>query len=324
MRILITGANGFLGAWLASRLAARGDEVVCLVRPDSDASALDSARISLVRGDVTQPEGLPAALKSVQIVYHLAGIRRGTTRDEFMRVNAEGTRVVAQAMVQAAARRLVLVGSLAASGPSVGGVPRREEDPFSPEEWYGESKAEAERIAFSFAPQLEVTSCRPARIIGPGDRENLTFFKLVKRGIVLRILGPERRLSMVDVEDVVDHLLLQGDLPQASGEAFFCASNETLTVQELMTEAARLLQVKTRTVPLAPMVLRGLAATADLVSNATGKKLPLNRKLARQLLAPGWTCSIEKAKRVLGFTPKRTVHDSLRRSAESYLAAGWL
>ena len=217
-----------------------------------------------------------------------------------------------------------LVGSLAASGPSVGGRPRLEDDPFSPEEWYGESKAEAELIAFSFQSKLEVTSCRPARIIGPGDRENLTFFKLVKRGIVLRILGHERRLSMVDVEDVVDQLLLQGDLPQASGEAFFCASNETLTVQELMTEAARLLKVKTKTVPLPPVVLRALAAGADLVSDATGKKLPLNRKLARQLLAPGWTCSIEKAKRVLGFHPKRSVHESLQRSAESYLAAGWL
>ncbi len=324
MRILITGANGFLGAWLARRLASRGDDVMCLVRSASDASALDGAPISLVRGDVTEPATLPAALKSVQVVYHLAGIRRGTSRADFMRVNAEGTRAVAQGMVEAGARRLVLVGSLAASGPSVGGRPRLEDDPFSPEEWYGESKAEAELIAFSFQSKLEVTSCRPARIIGPGDRENLTFFKLVKRGIVLRILGHERRLSMVDVEDVVDQLLLQGDLPQASGEAFFCASNETLTVQELMTEAARLLKVKTKTVPLPPVVLRALAAGADLVSDATGKKLPLNRKLARQLLAPGWTCSIEKAKRVLGFHPKRSVHESLQRSAESYLAAGWL
>jgi len=324
MRILITGANGFLGAWLARRLAARGDDVRCLVRRGSDASSLDGARISLVEGDVTEPRSLPPALEGVEVVYHLAGIRRGTSRADFMRVNAEGTRLVAEAMVAAKARRLVLVSSLAATGPSVNGRPRIEEDPFSPEEWYGESKAEAERLALAFLPRLEVTCCRPARIIGPGDRENLTFFKLVKRGIVLRILGPERRLSMVDVDDVVDQLLLQGDLPQAVGEAFFCASEETLTVEALMNEAARLLQVRTRTVPLPPAVLRALGSGADLISNLTGRKLPLNRKLARQLLAPGWTCSIEKAKRVLGYRPKRTVHEALARSAESYLAHGWL
>ena len=324
MRILITGANGFLGAWLARRLGDRGDEVRCLVRPNSDASALAGARISRVAGDVTQPETLGAALKGVQVVYHLAGIRRGSSRDEFMRVNADGTRNVAQAMVAAGARRLVLVGSLAAIGPSVGGRLRVEDDPFAPEEWYGESKAEAERVAFSFSQKLEVTCCRPARIIGPGDRENLTFFKLVKKGIVLRIGGAERRLSMVDVNDVVDQLLLQGDLPQAVGEAFFSASAETLTVEELMLEAARLLKVTTRTVTLAPLVLQSLGSAADLASKLTGRKLPLNRKLARQLLAPGWTCSIEKAQRVLGYQPKQSIHSSLQRSAQSYLSNGWL
>ena len=275
-------------------------------------------------GDVTQPETLGAALKGVQVVYHLAGIRRGSSRDEFMRVNADGTRNVAQAMVAAGARRLVLVGSLAAIGPSVGGRLRVEDDPFAPEEWYGESKAEAERVAFSFSQKLEVTCCRPARIIGPGDRENLTFFKLVKKGIVLRIGGAERRLSMVDVNDVVDQLLLQGDLPQAVGEAFFSASAETLTVEELMLEAARLLKVTTRTVTLAPLVLQSLGSAADLASKLTGRKLPLNRKLARQLLAPGWTCSIEKAQRVLGYQPKQSIHSSLQRSAQSYLSNGWL
>ncbi len=324
MRILITGANGFLGSWLARRLAERGDDVRCLVRPNSDASSLENARLSVVAGDVTQPATLPGALEGVELVYHLAGIRRGTSRDDFMWVNADGTRVVAQAMVAAGARRLVLVGSLAASGPSVGGRPRVESDPFAPEEWYGESKAEAERLAFGFLPKLEVTCCRPSRIIGPGDRENLTFFKLVKHGVVLKLLGPERKLSLVDVEDVVDQLLLQGELPQANGEAFFSSSTEAMTVEALMRLVAELFHYSVRTVPMPEGVLRALGATADLVSKVSGHKLPLNRKLARQLLAPGWSCRIDKAETVLGFRPKRTVRDALKRSGESYLAAGWL
>jgi len=97
--------------------------------------------------------------------------------------------------------------------------PRREEDPFCPEEWYGESKAEAERLAFQFNGRLEVTSCRPSRILGPGDHENLTFFKLVKRGLVIRLLGPKRLLSMVDVTDVCEQLLLQATKKEAIGEA---------------------------------------------------------------------------------------------------------
>lgn len=321
---LITGANGFLGAWLAKALAARGDDVRCLVRKGSDASALEGARVKTVAGDVTDAGSLRAALEGASVVYHLAGIRRAATRDEFLRVNAEGTQHVADAMLAAGARRLVLCGSLAASGPSVAGRPRREEDPFAPEEWYGESKAEAERIAFSYSDRLEVTAIRPARIVGPGDHENLTFFKLVKRGLILRLGGRERLLSMVDVDDCVEQLMLQGERREAVGEAFFCASSETTTLENLMRLIARVLGVEARTIYVPEVALKALAAAADAVSITTGKKLPLNRKLARQLLAPGWTCSTEKATRLLGFTAKRSLEAAARRSAESYLAAGWL
>jgi nucleoside-diphosphate-sugar epimerase len=323
-RVLITGANGFLGAWLAKRLVARGDDVKCLVRKGSDASSLSEISSTIVHGDVTDPPSLAAALEGVHTVFHLAGIRRGATRDDFMKVNAEGTRHVGDAMVAAGAKRFVLVGSLAATGPSIGGVPRVESDSFNPQEWYGESKVEAEKLAFSFNDRLEVTSCRPARIIGPGDHENLTFFKLVKKGVILRIGGAERKLSFVDVEDVVDQLLLQADLPEAVGEAFFSASAETASVQELMTIVAEALKLSPRVVTVPETLLSLLGSAADVVTNVTGRKLPLNRKLARQLLAPGWTCSIEKARTKLGYAPKRKIRDSLFRSAESYVALGWL
>lgn len=324
MKAVITGANGFLGTHLALALARRGDQVRCLVREGGDRSGLGDPRLALAVGDVTAPKTLGPAVEGADVVFHLAGIRRGTTRDDFMRVNVEGTRLVAEAMVQAGARRLVLAGSLAASGPSVGGRPREESDPFCPEEWYGESKAEAERVAFSFSGPLEVTSCRPSRVVGPRDRENLAFFKLVKRGVVLRLGGPPRKISMVDVDDCVEQFILQGDARAAVGEAFFCSSGEATTLEALMRVIAEVLQVKARTVPLPELVLRGLAQAADAISNGTGRKLPLNRKLARQLLAPGWTCSIEKARRLLGYQPKVSLRESAERSAKSYLEAGWL
>jgi dihydroflavonol-4-reductase len=277
-----------------------------------------------VPGDVTQPATLGPALEGVEVCYHLAGIRRGATRDDFLRVNAEGTRAVAEAMVAAKGRRLVLCGSLAASGPSLNGQPRREDEPFAPEEWYGESKAEAERLLFSFQDRLEVTSCRPSRIVGPGDHENLTFFKLAARGVILRLGGRERRISFIDVDDVVEQLMLQGERPEAVGEAFFCSSAQTETVESLMTYVAELLGVRARVVPVPEAVLSGAGALADVLSRVSGRKLPLNRKLARQLLAPGWTCSTEKATRRLGFTARRSVRESMKRSGEWYRQQGWL
>jgi dihydroflavonol-4-reductase len=326
MKALITGAGGFLGAWLAKALAARGDSVTCLLRPGGDASALAGVTYTRVDGDVTVPASLAPAVVGQDVVFHLAGARRGATRDDFMRVNAEGTRHLCDAMVAAGHRpRLVLAGSLAAMGPSSPTRPHVEEDAFHPHEWYGESKAEAERIAFSYGDRLPVTVTRPPRILGPGDRENLTFFKLAKKGIRLELTGGPRPLTMVDVEDVVDLMLLQAEHPQALGEAFFCAGpGEPLTLEAVQDLGAKALGLQPRTVRLSPRVLQALASAADGVSRVTGRKLPLNRKLARQLLAPAWTCSGAKAERVLGFHPRRDLGDSIRRSAEWYRQQGWL
>jgi nucleoside-diphosphate-sugar epimerase len=324
MNALVTGGNGFLGTWLIRSLVARGDEVACLLRPTADVSGLAGLRYTPVAGDITDAASLRRAVEGRDVVFHLAGIRRAATRGDFMRVNAEGTRLLCEAMVatgDATGRRprLVLAGSLAASGPSSRERPRVEEDPFQPEEWYGESKAEAERIVLSYADRLPVTVVRPPRILGPGDHENLTFFKLVQRGIRLEIGGGPRPLTLVDVEDVVELMLVLAEREEALGQAFFVAGPEQ--IQDIGASA---LGVHPRTVRLSPAVLKALAAAADGVTRATGRRLPLNRKLARQLLAPAWTCSGAKAERLLGFRPRRDVADSIERSARWYREQGWL
>lgn len=324
MRALITGANGFLGAHLARRLVQNAERVRCLVRRSSDLSQLAGLPVELMYGDVVAPDSLPPAVEECDVVFHLAGIRRAPSRELFWKVNAEGTRHLCEAMANGARGRLVLCSSLAACGPSAPGRPHTEDDPLRPAEWYGESKAEAERIAKSFASQLELSVARPPRIVGPGDRENLIFFKLVRRGVKLSIGGGPRPLSTVDVDDAAAFLIELGRRREAAGEAFFVAGRETTTVEEIQERAAQHLGVKARTLRIAPAVLRGLATAADGFSRLSGKHLPLNRKLAEQLLAPAWTCSAEKARARLGFEAKRTIADSIRRSAEWYRAKGWL
>jgi dihydroflavonol-4-reductase len=322
MRALITGANGFLGSHLARRLAERGDYVRCLVRGKAD--ALEGAKVELVQGDVTDPSSLLRACQDVDVVFHIAGIRRAPERETFFRINAESTRHVCEAMLRTGARRMVLAGSLAAMGPAGPERPKREDDPPDPQEAYGASKVEAERIAFGYADRLEITSVRPPRITGPGDRENLAFFKIVKKGLLLKLSGGPRSLSTVDVEDCVDLFILAAEKKEAIGQAFFAPGPELTTLEGLQQHAADALGVKPRTLVIPATVLLGLAAGADWVSKVSGRHLPLNRKLARQLLAPGWACSGEKAERLLGYRPTRSLADSIHRSAAWYQREGWL
>lgn len=323
MQALVTGASGFLGRALVRALLARGVRVRALLRERSDPSELDP-RAEVVRGDATDFAALRGAVDGCDLVYHLAGVRRAADREAFLSVNAGSTRLLLEACVaaKAARQRFVLAGSLASVGPSR--VARREDDPFAPAEWYGESKAAAERIALSFADRLPVAIGRPPRIVGPGDRENLFFFRIVARGVVLRILGPERPLSWVDVDDCAQGFVLLGERAEAAGEAFFLASPERTTVEALQREVARALDVAPRTLPVPPAALTALAWVADALTNLTGVKLPLNRKLARQVLAPGWTCRTEKAERLLGFSAPTRLSDSIARSALYYRERGWL
>jgi nucleoside-diphosphate-sugar epimerase len=324
MRALITGANGFVGSWLARTLVERGEQVRALVRRQPASGALGKIAAEVVVADVTEMASLGPALRGIEVVFHLAGIRRSPSRQSFFDVNAGGTRNLCEAMARSGVRRLILCSSLAANGPSRDDRPKREEDPFQPEEWYGESKAEAERIAFSYLPQLEVTAVRPCRILGPGDRENLIFFKCVKKGICIRIGGGPRPLSLIDVADVVALLCIAADDRGAIGEAFFATAPQTATLEEIQQAAAAALAVPVRTITVPPFALRALGALADAVSLVSGKNLPLNRKLVRQLLAPAWTCSAEKAQRRLGFSASISIADSIKRSAAWYQREGWI
>ena len=248
MQALVTGAAGFLGRALCRELLARGHAVRALLRARTDDASLDAA-VERVRGDATDAAALARAVRGCDLVYHLAGVRRAVDPAEFMRVNAGSTRLLLDACASAGAarQRFVLAGSLAAIGPSREG--RREEDPFAPAEPYGASKAEAERIAMSFAGRLPVAVGRPPRIFGPGDRENLLFFRIAARGLVLRFGGGERPLSWVDVDDCAEAFALLGERDEAVGQAFNLGNPQgTATNFELANMIIRLTESKSEIV----------------------------------------------------------------------------
>jgi nucleoside-diphosphate-sugar epimerase len=321
MLALVTGAGGFLGQALVRALAVRKARVRALVRRAEP--ALEAPGVTVVTGDATDPAALAAAAKDVDVVFHLAGVRRAAERDQFFRVNVSATRLALEACLSHAPRlhRFVLAGSRAAAGPSA--VPLTEAAPLRPCEWYGESKAEAERVAFQYRDRLPITVARPPRITGPGDLENLLFFRIARQGLALR-LGSDAPLSFIDVDDCARGLLTLAERPEAVGEAFFLASAEPTSVEGLMRAAAAALGIVPRRVRIPGPVLEGAAALCDLISRATRRPLPLNRKLSRQVLAPGWLCDTGKATEKLGFAATTSLSDSMGRAAAWYLEKGWI
>jgi nucleoside-diphosphate-sugar epimerase len=184
-------------------------------------------------------------------------------------------------------------------------------------EAYGQSKVDAERLCHQFAARVPTAIARPPRVLG--------FVKLVKRGFLLEVEGGPRPLSMIDVEDCVRGFALLGTHPAAVGQTYFLTAADTITIERIqeISAAALALTIRHR-LRVSPLALRTLARGADLMSRASGRHLPLNKKLAEQLLAPAWTCSGEKAKRELGFVARHTLADATTRSCRWYREKGWV
>jgi dihydroflavonol-4-reductase len=175
MKVLVTGATGFVGANVARLLLADGHCVRVLARPSSSLKALESCPVQVLRGDILDPESLHSAIKGCGLVFHVAADYRLWARDprEIYRTNVDGTRNVLEACARAGVERVVYTSSVGTLGlPKDGGsgtetTPVRLADMIGP---YKRSKFLAVRVAEDFADHgLEVVIVNPTNPIGgPG------------------------------------------------------------------------------------------------------------------------------------------------------------
>jgi len=329
-RWLLTGATGFIGLNLAEHLLRRGDRVRALVRDRARAAELAAMGAELAVGDVASAETLPPAVAGVDVIVHLAGLTKALTAAELFRVNAGGTRALAEVAAALGRPRLVLVSSLAAAGPSRAGAPRREEDRPAPVSRYGESKLAAEEHVRAFARSLEISVVRPPVVYGPRDKELLpVLFRMARTGVIVKSGFGEKRYSLVHVDDLVDLVVRTTwrgrRLGAAGSEGIYFADDG---VEHRWDDVARatLAALGTRgvVVPL-PEAAGWLAAgAATLAAQLTGKPAMLSFDKLKEIREAAWTCSSDRARRELGWEPRYPLVEGIRQSAEWFRSRGML
>src|SRR5258708_8531774 len=184
--VLITGASGFVGSHLAEALAQKKVKVKLLVRPTSRLPFKVTANMELCYGDVTDLESVKKAATGVKVIYHLAGILRGSDYEHFKSVNADGTRnVCLTAEKVKGLRRLGYISSLSAAGPSEAHSSIDESTPCHPVSFYGQNSLMGEEIALSYAKKMPVTILRPTPVYGPRETDIFPYFKLLRHGLSL-------------------------------------------------------------------------------------------------------------------------------------------
>lgn len=313
MRVLVTGATGFVGSHLAEALARAGHDVAVTLRATSDPRWLAGLQVERAALDLAAPERAALALEDVEAVVHAGGITRAARNAEFERVNVEGTRALLRAAVAAGVRRFLLVSSLAARGPDGADGPTSD---------YGRSKLAAERVAAGFAGTLEVTVLRLAAVYGPRDRDLLPLFRLAKRGTLL--LPPRAaRLQPVYATDVAE--LVTGVLERPVGLGPWpVAESRSYRWQELPAALAAALGRSVRAFHAPPAAFLTAAAVAEGAARLRRLAPTFDLRRARDLAVHAYTCDVLATEEATGWRARVDLAEGMARTASWYREEGWL
>jgi nucleoside-diphosphate-sugar epimerase len=327
MKVLVTGASGFLGGHVAERLSARGDRVRAMVRKSSKRGHLEKLpNLEFLEGALEDPDRAAAAVEGVDAVVHAAGLVKARDTDEFFAVNVGGTSNLVEPARRRnpALKRFVFVSSLVACGPSIDGAPVPA-DQETPNNAYGRSKLAAEKVVLAAAGDTRVVILRPGAIYGPRDGEIFELFQVVKRGLLPLVGGGEAKGSWVYATDCADACLRALDADVPSGSKYFVDDGHgALTQKQLFEDIEQALGRRALVRANLPRgVVMGVARGIETFGRLLNRPVMFTPEKADMLLQH-WVCSSEATRRDLGWEPKVPWQEGLRLSVAWYRENGWL
>ena len=352
MKVLVTGANGFVGSHILDVLLERGLPVRILLRKSCDTSFiarhLESGRragfsqvgfsrrenqlsqpspsplLTTVEGSIDDPASLNSALDGVTHVIHCAGRTKACRPEEFYKTNHQGTRNIVEAVNAHAGhiQRLLHISSLAVVGPGTPEQPAREDSPARPVSHYGKSKLAGENEVTQHC-RADYAIIRPPAVYGPRDYGFLPLFKAVRNHLLPRT-NSRQALSLVYVRDLAEaaaQVLLH---PAATRRAYFAASPEIVTARQMSDAIASNLGAWTIPIPLPALALWPVCLAQELVSKISGRPTLLNLQKYAELRAPGWVCDPSKLRNEIGYACPTDLRHGVANTLTWYQNHHWL
>ncbi len=312
MKVLITGANGFLGVALLEKFLENQMtfEIVAAVRSNSYDFKISVNHV--VVGDIDETNDWCEVLSNCEVIIHLAArvhVMQDAALDplaEFRHVNVGGTLNLARQAAAAGVRRFVFVSSVKVNGEATQiGMPFRADGVSEPLDAYGVSKMEAEKGLRQIAAStgLEVVIIRPPLVYGPGVKANFaSMMRCLKRGVPLPLGAINNKRSLVSLGNLVDLILTCVTHSAAANQTFMVSDGEDVSTTELLHRMGQAMGCPARLVPVPENLLRvaaGLIGRADMA----------------QRLCNSLQVDISKTRELLGWTPPLTLDEGLAQAA---------
>lgn len=329
--ILVTGASGFIGSFIVEEALRRGMNVWAAVRPTSSRRYLTDKRINFIELDFSSAERLKSQLKghTFDYVVHSAGVTKCLHREDFRRVNTEGTKNLVDALLALSMpiKRFVFLSSLSVFGAVCERQPYRdinENDVPRPNTAYGRSKLEAEQYLESIGNDFPYIILRPTGVYGPRETDYFLMAKSIASHVDFAVGFRRQDITFVYVKDVVQAVFLAFDRGM-SGRKYFLTDGQVYSSTDFSNLLRRELGGPWMVRIVASIwMLRVITWAGERISRITGKATPLNADKYHILRQRNWRCDVEPAFDELGYHPHYQLDRGVKETVAWYKDNKWL
>lgn len=322
MKVLVTGATGFLGKYILEELATQGYEVTAFGRNASIGERLTNDKIRFIQGDFTEPRGIMAAAEGMDAIVHAGALSTVWGKwSDFYQTNVVGTENVLAACEDNQVKRLVFISSPSIYAAAKDQLQVKETE--APEKnelnFYIKSKLLAEEKIREKAT-VDSVILRPRGLFGIGDTSIIPRLIKVNKKIGIPLFdGGQQLIDVTCVENVALAVRLSLESSQAVGETYNITNDEPTPFKEILDQLHRELGVPVNYLSLNYSLMYGVASSLEkLYSLLRITKEPIFTKYTLYLLKYSQTLSIDKAKNELNYQPKMTVAEGIKKYAEDY------
>ena len=339
MKILITGASGFIGSFIVEEALRRGFDTWAAVRGSSSRAYLQDQRTNFIELNLSSKEQLVEQLRPHRFDYvvHAAGVTKCVDKRDFRRINTEGTKNLVEALIELRMplKRFVYLSSLSVFGAIREEQPYeeiRETDTPSPNTEYGRSKLEAEQWLDATAetagrqgtPPLPYVILRPTGVYGPREKDYFLMVKSISQHSDFAVGYRRQDITFVYVSDVVQAVFLALEKGR-TGRKYFLSDGEvyqSTTFSDLIRQELGRPWWLRITAPV--WVLRVVTFFGEYIGRLTGRVTALNNDKYNILRQRNWRCDIQPAIDELGYRPQVKLPEGVRRAVAWYKEQGWV
>lgn len=328
VKILVTGASGFVGFHLVSAAFEAGYEVHAAVRRSSQVSDICPFVEKFVYPDFNQKSSLAALFSSEKYDYviHAAAMTKAKSEKEMKDANVGITEDLLEAAfhIPDPPKRIVFVSSLAAIGP-VGYLekPITESTPYQPVTMYGRSKHDAEKMIREKFVDKPISIIRPTAVYGPREKDLFILFDTMNKGLDAYVGRAPQKLSFVYVKDLVDVLLRACVTSQKGLEIFNISDGQVYSRYEMAEIFKKTFRRKLIRIHVPFSIVKSVAEISQWLYRNSDKTPVIYPERLGELTAENWSCDITHAREILGYRPQYNLDKGLVDSLLWYKQNNW-